>query len=260
VRADMSKVLVESPRIGRARARAHEGRRRQLRQRPDRDGECAPQRLGMQRDIRAAHKHFGEHLGPLHRYLRQQVHRPWAKVYGELCAGLDRRSVVQAHLFQHIGDKVDVDTVWQDDAVWVRGWRGRLMPLKDSHAELFVHPRTGILLPNRARVNEVQRQRHERLRKEAQAHPDRRSGLPGMAADTQWHRINGLWFEVKLAEWDASDDKPTVYDVVLQRKVSSRDRQVLRATYGHSGCRAIAKRQLDRATLREHCLAGGVAE
>jgi hypothetical protein len=52
VRADMSKVLVESPREGRGRARAHEGQRRRVRQRADRDGESAPQRFGMQRCCR----------------------------------------------------------------------------------------------------------------------------------------------------------------------------------------------------------------
>jgi hypothetical protein len=69
---------------------------------------------------------------------------------------LNRRSVVQAHLYQHIGDQIEIDTVRQDDAVWVRGWHG-LVPLSDSRAEMFVHPRTDILLPNRARVIEVQR-------------------------------------------------------------------------------------------------------
>jgi hypothetical protein len=97
----------------------------------------------MRRDA-LSRRHFGEHLGPLYRYLRQQVHRPWAKVYGELCAALDRRGVVQARLFQHIDDRVDGETVWQDGEVWVRNWRG-LVPLKESRAELFVHLRTGIL-------------------------------------------------------------------------------------------------------------------
>jgi hypothetical protein len=180
-------------------------------------------------------------------------------VYGELCAGLDRRSVVQAHLFQHIGDKVEIDTVWQDGAVWVRGWRG-LVPLSDSRAELFVHPRTGILLPNRARVIEVQRQREERRQKRAQGHPDRRSGLHGMAADCQWQRIDGLWFEVTLAALDVRDDKKRVVDVVLKRSVSGRDRQLLFTTHGRMGCYAIAKRQLDRATLRKHGLVGSAAE
>ena len=148
MRADMSKVLVEAPRRGRALARAVAGSRRQARNGVDRDGEGAPARLGMKGD-RHACKHFGERLGPLYRYLRQQVNRPWAKVYGELCVMLDKRSVVQAHLFQHLHDKVDAETMWRTDGVWVRSRRG-LVPLSESRAEMYVHPRTGILLVNRA--------------------------------------------------------------------------------------------------------------
>jgi len=255
MRGDMSKVLAESPRVGRSSASAHEGSRRQRRNRLDRDGEGAPQRVGMRRDA-LSRKHFGEHLGPLYRYLRQQVHRPWVKVYGELCAALDRRSVVQAHLFQHIDDRVDVETVWQDGEVWVRNWRG-LVPLKESRAELFVHPRTGILLPNRARVIEVQRQRKERQQRLAQGHPDRRTGLPGMASDCQWQRIDGIWYEVSLATLDVRDAKTLVYDVVLKRNISGCHRELLRATHGRSGCYAISKRQLDRATLRKNGLSSG---
>lgn len=252
MRDDMSKVLVESPRSGRSWASALDGSRRQRRDRLDRDGESAPQRIGMRRDA-LSRKHFGEHLGPLFRYLRQQIHRPWAKVYGELCAQLDRRSVVQAHLFQHIRDQVDIETVWHDDQVWVRNWRG-LVPLKQSRAELFVHPRTGILLPNRARVIEAQRRRKERQVALAQGHPDRRTGLPGMASNCQWERINGLWYEVGLAALDASDVKKVVYDVVLKRNVSICHRELLHAAHGRSGCYAFAKRQLDRRTLRRHGL------
>jgi hypothetical protein len=252
MRDDMSKVLVESPRSGRSWANAREGSRRQRRNRLDRDGESAPQRVGMQRDA-LSHKHFGEHLGPLYRYLRQQVHRPWAKAYGELCAGLDRRSVVQAHLFQHIGDQVEIDTVWQDDEVWVRNWRG-LVPLGESWAELFVHPRTGILLPNRARVIEAQRRRRERQEKLAQGHPDRRIGLPGMTPDCQWHRIEGIWYEIRLAALDVLDLEKLAYDVVLKRKLSGLHRELLYATYGRSDRYAISKRQLDRGILRRHSL------
>jgi hypothetical protein len=252
VRDDMSKVLVESPRSGRSWASALEGARRQRRNRLDPDGEGAPSRVGMRRDA-LARKHFGEHLGPLFRYLRQQIRRPWAKVYGELCAKLDRRSVVQAHLFQHISDQVDVETVWHDDAVWVRNWRG-LVPLNQSRAELFVHPRTGILLPNRLRLIEVRRKRQERQQQREQGGPDRRTAIAGMSADSQWYRIDGIWYEVKLAALDVRDDKNVVYDVVLKRNVSGANRSLLDATHGKPGCYAIAKRQLDRGTLRKHGL------
>jgi hypothetical protein len=50
-----------------------------------------------------------------------------------------------------------------------------------------------------------------------------------------------------------------VVDVVLKRRVSGRDRQLLLTTHGRVGCYAIAKRQLDRSTLRKHGPVGGVA-
>jgi len=255
VREDMSKVLVESMREGRAYAAANDGARRLRRNAVERDGESAPQRMGIRRD--AIHrKHFGEHLGPLFRYLRGQAHRPWAKVHGELCAQLDRRSVVQAHLFQHIGQMVEVETHLQDGEVWYRGWRG-LQPIRESRAELFVHPVTGILLPNRARLI-AQRQRNEaREAQRGTPHPDRRRGLPGMAGDVQWQRIDGLWFELTMRP---VADAPQ-WDVVLKRSVDDdyRFRALLKDTYGCASCFAIAKRQLGAAALRKHGLASAAA-
>lgn len=257
MREDMSKVLVEAPRCGRSWAQALEGSRRQQRQRLDPDGEGAPRRVGMRRDA-VERKHFGEHLGPLYRYLRQQVNRPWAKVYGELCAQLDRRSVVQAHLFQHVKDRVATETVWRDGEVWTRGWRG-LQPIAESHAELFVHPRTGILLPNRARLVARRRERQDKAARALKAHSNRRVGLPGMAADCQWHRIDGVWYAVTLLALEPSGEAKA-YDVVLRRIVDGRQRETLQARYGRGDLYATGKRQLDRATLRAHGLAsdGGI--
>lgn len=255
MRDDMSKVLVESPRIGRSAARALAGSRRRQRNRLDRDGEGAPQRIGMRRDA-VARKHFGEHLAPLYRYLRRQVDRPWAAVYGELCAALDRRSVVQAHLFDHVDDHVAVQTVWRNDGVWIHDRRG-LVPLADSFVELFVHPRTGILLRNRARVIEARRRHDARRRKAAQTRPDRVAGLTGMPTDGQWRCLDGLWFEVRLAPLDLDDSRTSVYDVVLKRTVCGVHRELLRACHGRPGFYAVTKRQLDGATLRRHGLATG---
>ena len=250
MRADMSKVLVEEPRSGRAFARVIEGSRRLQRNRIDADGEGGPARLGMKRD---GCKHFGEHLGPLYRYLRQQVDRPWDKVHGELCAALDRRSVVQAHLFQHIGDRVEVDTVWHEDAVWVRQWRG-LVPLSQSRAEMYVHPRTGILLVNRARTIARRQFKQARADKAVAREQERRIGPP-LAPDTQWHRIDGLWYEVRLRRIDACGGHVPVFDVVLKRMVTAAGRALLKERYDSCCLHAIAKRQLDGKTVRRHGLA-----
>jgi hypothetical protein len=251
MREDMDKVLVERPRSGRARVRAFQGSRRRRRHRLDPDGESAPQRVGMRRDV-IEHKFFGEHLNPMYRYLHQQVDRPWAKVYGELCAQLDRRSVVQDHLFQHIKDRVAFETIWRDGEVLVRR-RTDLVPLADCGCELFVHPLTGILLPNRAREAALWRQRRERAERAAQPHPDRRVGLPGIPPGCQWHRIDGLWYEVTLGTLDTSGEEASAYDVVL-KIVSGRHRDALRQRYGRADRYAIRKRQLGRAELRAHGL------
>lgn len=249
MRDDMSKVLVESPRSGRAYARVIEGSRRRHRNRIDPDGEGGPRHAGM-RGGSFRTKWFGEHLGPLFAYLRKQVSRPWAKVYGELCANLDKRNVVQAHLFQHIDDKVETRTFWRDDEVWVRTWRG-FEPLAKSRAEMFVHPRTGILLVNRARLVELRREREQRALRAAQPHPDRRTGLPGMAPDCQWHRIDGIWYELAMCMLHRGD---SAFDVVLKRQVDLRQSVLLRERYGHPARYAMTKRQLGGATLRANGL------
>lgn len=253
MRADMGKVLVDEPRHGRACARAVAGARRQGRNRLDRDGESAPVRLPMKADPFAC-KAFGEHLGPLYRFLRQQVNRPWAKVYGELCAALDKRSVVQAHLFQHIRDKVDVEAMWRDDGVWVRNWRG-LVPLAQSGADLYVHPRTGILLVNRARVIAGRKKQQARTDQAAAREQGRRTDVKPLAPDAQWHRVDGIWYAVKLRPIDASAQGVPVYDVLLKRAVTAETHDLLAARYGSAAVYAVEKRQLDSRTLRRHGLA-----
>ncbi len=248
MRADMSKVLVDEPRSGRATAWALAGSRRQHRHRLDPDLEGGPARLGM-KDGRGD-KWFGEHLGPLYRYLRGQVDRPWDKVYGELCAALDRRSVVQAHLFEHIADQVAIETVWQDGQVWARRW-GKLQPLAEHRAELYVHPRTGILLVNRARVIARRARKQARVAQAQAREHERRIGAP-LPAGVQWHRLDGLWFEVQLRPLECNVQ---VYDVVLRRLVSTTNCDLLRERYGSRGTYAQAKRQLDGKTLRQHGLA-----
>lgn len=248
MRDDMSKVLVESPRSGRGYAATQSGVRRQRRHRLDDDGDAVVTRIGMGQ---GKTKHFGEHLGPLYRYLRKQVDRPWSLVYGELCAALDRRSVVQAHLFQHIDDKVAIETTWRDGEVWVRTWRG-LEPLAECRCDMYVHPRTGILLVNRARLQVRQARNRSKLMSRAIQPADRHSGLAGMAPDVQWHRCDGLWFEVQLGTLSRVG-KDRDFDVLLKRMVDYGS-GLLKERYG-SDCRyAIFKRQLDAKTLRRHGL------
>ncbi len=245
MREDMTHVLVDAPRHGRAQARSAQGARRKRWNRIDPDGESAPSRLGMKRDNLTC-KHFGEHLGPLYRYLRQQVDRPWDKVYSELCACLDRRSVVQDHLFQHIGDRVAIETSIVEGVVHARSWRGTL-PLAQTRYEMYVHPRTGLLLVNRSREKKARRRKEERTAETQRLRQQRRDVAP----DRQWHRIDGLWFEVELR---ALAGEVPVFDVVLKRNVSAFNRALLMERYGFADRYAACKRQLDCRTMARNGL------
>lgn len=249
MRNDMSKVLVEKPRGGLRSAYDLRGSRRKWRNRIDRDGESAPLRFGIRRDAKDR-KGFGENVNPLYRYLSKQIHRPWAKVYSELSAHIDRRSTVQEHLFQHVSDRVAVDTFLSEGRVFVHSYGGP-EPLEESRRELYVHPLTGILLPNRAAVIAAQRRKEARAAAKEAQNPDRRIGLPGMSIDRQWHRVKGIWYEVALCLLDGGADAAPAYDVVLGRLVNRDSRKALAATYGYNDVYAWSKRQLPGKTLRK---------
>ena len=157
---------------------------------------------------------------------------------------------MQNHLFEHIGDRVALETVLVDGEVRVRSGRGT-RSLAESRHEMYVHPCTGILLINRARVKAAREAKAERTAKAQAQDADRRTDIPGLAPDRQWHRIDGIWYEVQLR---ALDDGPPAFDIVLKRPVSAWNRMLLKQTYGRGGVFAVTKRQLDGRTMARHGL------
>jgi hypothetical protein len=254
MRDDMDKVIVERPRTG---------WRVQGDGRIWRNSKEAGSHLGMKRGYK--HRKFlNENLAPLKRWLHKQVHRPWDKVYAELCSGIDRRSTVQAHIFEHIDQFVEREAVMRDGEVRVpsRWWRDRsFVPLQEAgHVELFVHPVTGILLPNR-RLNQAR----QWARRESAERLGKKAGSSFVVIDdvTQWHCVNGDWFTVTLASMPVPAMKaPGVwekrYDVLRQCIVTgscASGRPVFgvssnQAMYGRENLYAVAKRQLSRREVR----------
>ena len=92
MRRDMSKVVVERGRIG-----GHNNRKG----RPAKDPDALPEWEGMRRPHRDR-KQFTDVLGPLERFLRKNVGRPWSKVHSEICERLDGNSVTQKHVLDHV--------------------------------------------------------------------------------------------------------------------------------------------------------------
>jgi hypothetical protein len=123
MRPDMHKVIVERPRFGGHGAR--KGRQA-------RNLEDLPAKLGMRRAYGYFGKNLNDHLGPLRRYLRKQIGRPWNKVYSDICAGLRPGHPLHDHLRRHVFEIVLLGDL-------------ALSRRKPFAGELFVDPRTGLL-------------------------------------------------------------------------------------------------------------------
>jgi hypothetical protein len=246
MREDMFKVIVERPRLVNSNGYSRDGRK-------FRNDENAPSRLGMKRGYTQRPKWLNENLAPLKRYLEQQVDRPWDKVYSEIRATIDARSTVKQHILQHIKDFVAIDTHWVETPdggkVVVRGrWPCDDALLEDAGIELFVHPKTGILLRNRRFVSWDRRVREQRAMKKARECVDRRDIDPRH----QLRRIDGIWFEVTFGPLPAPRMQgneiihDSCWDAVRKEWVSRQ--------HGIANTYAVSKRQLGAKELKKYAL------
>jgi hypothetical protein len=249
MRKDMFKVIVERPR--------HGGSYDRERFTPIDDDSPARESLRWRHQDR---KGLNENLRPLERYLEKQVGRPWDKVYSEICDGIDRRSTVQEHIHQHVGDFVAVTVVmidgephspwrWGPPQSLVSGWARRF----------YVEPRTGLLMVNKWR----ERCRRQRNGKK----PGRINHRRELGPFLQLHQLDGVWYAVDLAPIPADANGHGVFDVVSHRQVVASGRQVKGkqaedkrvvhcdpALYGKDDVYAWRKRQLGAPELRRHGL------
>lgn len=150
----MSKVVTERPREGHFLP----GRKTRLRIRrydPEKDYDDLPKRvsgsrnkhlINRQEKFRRSYKkvkEFSDLLGPLQRFLRSKVGRPWDEVYSEMKQCLDSRKVTGQHIFDHVKWEVESDPVIGED--------GKIYKSYPHYGErpllqgLYVDPRTGLL-------------------------------------------------------------------------------------------------------------------
>lgn len=258
MRDDMYKVIVERPRRGGITTHAS----RRFRNDEDRSG-----KIGIKQGY-ADLKWLNENLAPLKRWLASNVNRPWSKVYGELCANIDRRNTVQEHIFTHIDQFVERETQLLHGKIYALGrWPSRLVPIEQAWAELYVHPLTGILRENTGRLARNRQRRAEMNAAKAELESRRRE----LGEGVQLHKLDGIWYEVVVEqiplrrnEADCSRDEndvmyPEVWDVVRKRLVSRSPDQRQSSgedppAFGKSGVYAKRKRQLSSAELKRYQL------
>lgn len=152
MRKDMSKVVTERPRVGhwlpsrKTRMRIH-------RYDPDKDYDDLPKRISGSRSkhVRTQEKiergrdvkEFSDLIGPLQRFLRGNVGRPWDEVFSEMKQTLDSRKVTGNHVFEHVRWEVELHPViGADGYVYKKYPHYRESRLSN---DLYVDPRTGLL-------------------------------------------------------------------------------------------------------------------
>jgi hypothetical protein len=184
MRADMSRVIVERPRRGGVDRR---GRSLPL--------EDFPQREGMRRRhlIAGNPKELNENLVPLRRYLERQVGRPWDKVYGEIAAHLRVNNTVQQHVRDHLRDFVAVKPRRRHGWYFTYPGDGREPFSRLWYQPLYVDEKDGIL-------KRTDRLPEEKARLRARRNPPPRPlDRVALAADRELRRIDGFWYELRLA-------------------------------------------------------------
>ena len=206
MRSDMKKVVVERPRWGSRLRNQKFGAR--LQYIPDHDYDEQPKKArGFESFHNGWGKSFTDVLGPLERFLRSNLNRPWDKIYSELSSGLDKRKTTGQHIFDHVKHMVETNCYVGDD--------GKLYSIHYGEQEVrgfYVHPRTRLL---RETKHETTRQRR---REELLAREVTRFNLDGNMA---YQKHEGIWYKVKLMRMVVKFDDPItlVYDIFLKRKV-----------------------------------------
>lgn len=184
MRADMSRVIVERPRRG--------GIDRRGRALPFDD---LPQHEGMRRphSLAGDRKGFNENLAPLRRYLEHQVGRPWDKVYSEIAAHLRADNTVQQHVRDHLRDFVAAKPRRRYGSYFTfpAGERERFSRL--WRQPLYVDERDGIL----KRTDRLPKEKARR--RTCRNPPPRPVDCVALAADRELRRIEGFWYELRLA-------------------------------------------------------------
>jgi hypothetical protein len=224
----MHKVLCEEPRGGQYFARRFP--------RPQIDCEDAPKYESIKKP-HTARKWFGEHLGPLKRWLRSNVGRPWNDVYSEGSPIFKPDNVVRAHIRFHLLQMVERNTFMRDGVVWCHdyGIESEVRGGNTCWPVFYVHPESGLLLESHS----IRRKEREARR----AEEERLSEVRWLNDDVMLKRIDGIWYEFRFKKLR---DGAGVFDLLERRVVFSHN-------VGHRGA-CVSKHQLSRRELKQYGL------
>ncbi|MFN0108905.1 MAG: hypothetical protein ACKVZH_08620 [Blastocatellia bacterium] len=135
-------------------------------------------------------KSFSDLLGPLRRFLRSNVGRPWDKVYSELSQHLDKRKATGIHIFDHARWEVEQECFVDEDGK-VRSSRGHRLV-----SGLYVHPVTKLLCWS----NEKSRWQKSVAADRAERQQQSKCRVP-IKGNQNYVKLNGIWYVATLEEY-----------------------------------------------------------
>jgi hypothetical protein len=228
MRQDMKDLLLETGRNGGSFGKYASSRRAELKRS---DPDDLPRFISSSRH-RGGGKELGDRLRPLRQFLKKNCGRPWADVYGEICAVADSRTIRGYHLRQHVWQYVVPDR-------YDIGHRGHYGP--------FFVDDDGTLQEEREKT-EAEREAERRYwQKRNKWKPEpRKVPNPRLVTDADhwWEKIEGFWFVFETKHWTTKNSREDLIEENGEVKII---RIPLRDVH-HS---ATTKRQVDSKTQKK---------
>lgn len=240
MRPDFAKVVTERPRDGSSAPCGvqHKGRSQELILDEDFSKKREPMSKGR------GTKRFTDVLGPLRGYLRQQIGRPWDKVYSELCQHFNKNSVSQSHVLDHVKDYVELKIQYVLKGKKKFPYDTQGVPVyssSDKHFQLFVCPESGIL-----KMAPIRNWRKEYRKSQEKDRPKCIDGKFYMEdSDKIWYELEIEYVPKK--EWHLV----IAFDVFKKTTVFGSKWNFYNYTYGKECCYAKSKRQLNKKEIRK---------
>lgn len=198
-------------------------------------------------------KEFSENLSPLYGILQKNVGKFWDKVYSEICAVADRRSVVGNHIFQHLFDYIQTHTFIEGGKIYYsedrqyrinRGEDPGRVPIERSSCDFYVHPISGCIARNQ--ITRWTNYKAESKRRNDAIAAEQLKTKRVINNEIELRKISNTWFEFKF-KLLSKDDLRTAIDVDEAVRIGQVERT---QRYGY-GRKLISRRTLSHKELKQ---------
>jgi hypothetical protein len=185
MKKDFAKIVTERPRTQSGDKTLVRNTRRTNRQKV-KNGNDEDFRIKEPMSKNRGSKEFTDVLGPIKKYLRKQLGRPWNKIYSEFCEHFKKTSVSQSHLLDHVSWYVEQNVFYLTEngkKIPYTSQGYRLTEENSTYPQFYVCPETGLLKEAPVRTLKNKKKNQESFRE---------------IDDRFYKEIDDIWYELTL--------------------------------------------------------------